>query len=139
MAARIQKELDQMLIEAGKITPQQLEDAIAEQRKTGEKLTKTIVKMGLLKEKEIVQSLGQHLGIQVIDLSKYQIDKELVRLIPQDVAMKYQLVPVFKDLNVLTIAMVDPSNAYAVDEVTRLTQHELELAVCTEADMTQAL
>ncbi|MBW1741404.1 MAG: Flp pilus assembly complex ATPase component TadA [Deltaproteobacteria bacterium] len=135
----VRKKLGEMLIEAGKITRQQLEQALSEQRKSGEKLGKTLVRLHILEEKEIIETLSQQLKIPIIDLSHYRLDKELTRLIPEDIARKYQIFPLYRNLNVLTVAMVDPLDVYAIDEVIRITQHEVELAICTEADLKQAI
>lgn len=139
MARIVRKKLGEMLIEAGKLPPEELERALSEQQKTGEKLGKTLVRLNILRETEIIEILSQQLKIPIIDLGDYQFDKELIHLVPEDIAREYQLFPLVKNANVLTVVMVDPLDVYAIDEVIRTTQHEVELAICTDADIKQAL
>jgi len=128
-----------MLVGTGKITPEQLEQAISVQRKTGEKLGKTLAGLDILEEREIIETLSQQLRIPIINLSDHEIDKEVIDLIPEDIARENQLFPLAKTLNVLTVAMVDPLDIHAIDEIIRITQHEVELVICSEDDISQAL
>ena len=139
MPQRIRKRIGEMLVGAGKITPEQLEQAISVQRKTGEKLGKTLAGLDILEEREIIETLSQQLRIPIINLSDHEIDKEVIGLIPEDIARKNQLFPLAKTLNVLTVAMVDPLDIHAIDEIIRITQHEVELVICSEDDIKQAL
>lgn len=139
MPQRIRKRIGEMLVGAGKITPEQLEQAISVQRKTGEKLGKTLAGLDILEEREIIETLSQQLRIPIINLSDHEIDKEVIDLIPEDIARENQLFPLAKTLNVLTVAMVDPLDIHAIDEIIRITQHEVELVICSEDDIKQAL
>ena len=139
MPQRIRKRIGEMLVGAGKITPEQLEQSISVQRKTGEKLGKTLAGLDILEEREIIETLSQQLRIPIINLSDHEIDKEVIDLIPEDIARENQLFPLAKTLNVLTVAMVDPLDIHAIDEIIRITQHEVELVICSEDDIKQAL
>lgn len=139
MPQRTRKRIGEMLVGAGKITPEQLDQAISVQQKTGEKLGKTLAGLDILEEREIIETLSQQLRIPIINLSDHEIDKEVIGLIPENIARKNQLIPLAKNLNVLTVAMVDPLDIHAIDEIIRTTQHEVELVICTEDDIRQAL
>lgn len=137
--AKIRKRLGEILISANKLTELQLQRALAEQSKTREKLGKVVVKMGFLKENELLQTLSAQLRVPIIDLNKYPIDEGLVAFFPHDMARNFQVLPIGQKMNVLTLAMVDPLDIQAIDEVIHKTQREVEPVICTEAEMKFAL
>ncbi len=117
MAKREKKSLGQSLVEEGIITPEQLEQAQAEEKHLGLRLRKILVKMGLIAEEDLVVFLSTKLGLPRIELGNYLIDPKITELVPEDLARKYELIPVLKIGNRLTCAMVDPWNVFALDEV----------------------
>lgn len=131
--------LGDMLIEANKITHDQLNRALSEQKKKGEKIGKVLVEMGFIEEETLLKFLSWQLNVPVIDLSTVQIDKELIGLIPEDVLKKYKIMPVSKEFKVLSLAMVDPIDITVIDEVIRITRLEVEPIICTESDLDQTL
>ena len=120
------KRLGDILLEAGLIDQQKLEEAIALQKVTRERLGRLLIKQGFVSEEEIMRTLSQQLRIPYLDLSNQAIDKKLVLLVPQTLAENYLLVPIREDGKTLTVAMADPLNILAIDELsirTKLTMN----------------
>ncbi|MFH1147611.1 MAG: ATPase, T2SS/T4P/T4SS family [Pseudomonadota bacterium] len=139
MAFRVKKRLGQILLEAGKTTEEELQKALAEQAKTGEKLGKVILRIGLLKEQELIRTLSEQLKVPIIDLNSCIVEEELLNQIGADMARNYQILPIAQNRNVLTLAMVDPLDIAAIDEVIHKTQREVDLVICSELEMKYAL
>lgn len=135
----MKKRLGEILIEAGRISQDDLTKVLAEQRKYGEKLGRVIVRLGLLSEKEIMDVLSVQLGISIVSLDKREIPIELIRLVPEDIEKGYMVLPIERRFNVLKLAMVDPLDINAIDEVTRLVRMEVEPYITTEAEMRRAI
>lgn len=132
---KIKKSLGESLVEEGIITKEQLEQAKAEERKTGNRLRKVLVKMGLISEDDLVTFLAEKLGIVRIELSNYLIHPEIMESIPEELARKYEIMPVLKIGNRLTCAMTDPWNVFALDEIRLKTNLIIEPAAATEAEI----
>jgi type IV pilus assembly protein PilB len=133
------KTLGESLVEEGIITPEQLIQAQTEEKRTGQRLRKVLVKMGLIAEEDLVSFLSEKLGIPRVELGNYLIDPKIAELIPEELARKYELIPVLKIGNRLTCAMVDPWNIFALDEVRAKTDLTVEPAVATENEIKKAL
>ena len=133
------KRLGEMLIEAGKITPGQLEVALAAQKRSGERLGRILIKQGLITETVLLEVLVQNLGIPLIDLSATPPDKEAARLIPLSLAERHGVIPIRKRGNRLTVAMADPTNFFAIDDLRMVTQCEIEPVMTMEADILKAI
>lgn len=131
--------LGELLVSKGLITPKQLEDALQEQKISGAKLGSALVKLGYISEKNLVSFLSRHYGVPAIDLSEVQIDPEVIKMIPPDVVFKYQVIP-FKRLgSTLRVAMSDPSNILAIDDIKFLTSCHVEVFVSTESAIKAAI
>jgi len=139
MARMIRKKLGEILVGAGKLSDESLVRALDEQKKYGEKLGKILTKMEFLTEKEIIDTLSQQLGIPIVSLDGRDIPMDLIRLFPEEVWKNYMVIPFEKHFNVLRIAMVDPLDINAIDEVARLVKMEVEPCIVTEGDMKRAL
>ncbi|HQP57276.1 MAG TPA: hypothetical protein PLN83_14310, partial [Syntrophorhabdus sp.] len=135
----IRKKLGEILVGAGKLSDESLVRALDEQKKYGEKLGKILTKMEFLTEKEIIDTLSQQLGIPIVSLDGRDIPMDLIRLFPEEVWKNYMVIPFEKHFNVLRIAMVDPLDINAIDEVARLVKMEVEPCIVTEGDMKRAL
>lgn len=109
--------LEQLLISSGKITESQLEKALSIQRKTGKKINEILIEKDFITEDEIIKVLELHLGIPYIDLDNYQINPEVATLIPENIVKRHELIAVDRKDNILVIAMVDPLNIFALDDV----------------------
>ena len=135
MVKSLRKRLNEILIEGKLITEAQLEQALKIQRKKGGRLSQILVEEGYVKETDLVACLAAELGIPPINLDKYQIDGEIVKLIPEHVARHYQLLPLSKIGKTLTVAMADPLNVFAMDDIRILTGYRIEPIICTEKDI----
>ena len=111
------KRLGDILLEAGLIDQRKLEEAIALQKVTRERLGRVLIKQGFVSEEDIMRTLSQQLRIPYIDLSNQTINRNLSLLVPQTVAENYLLVPIREDGRSLTVAMSDPLNILAIDEL----------------------
>jgi type IV pilus assembly protein PilB len=135
MAAR----LGQLLITSNIITEEHLKEALDLQRREGGRLGSNLVKLGFITEEKLVAFLSRQYGVPAIDLSDYKIDLSLLKLIPVEMARKYFIVPVARVGATLTIAMVDPSNVFAIDDVKFRTGYNVEVVVSSESSILQAI
>lgn len=137
--ARIRKRLGELLLDAKKLTEKDLLRALTEQKKYGNKLGKVIVKLGMLSEKEIIDTVSKQLNIPIVDLKELEIPEDVVSLITTDIAKNSMLIPVMRRHNVLKLAMVDPLDIDAMDNVARMVKMEIEPLIVTEDELKQAL
>ena len=123
--------LGDLLVQSGKLTPQQLQQGLAAQKEKGGRLGSNLVRLGFLSEKELVEFLSQHFGVPAIDLNRVEIDESVVKIIPADVARKYTILPVTKVGAKLTIAMIDPTNVFAMDDIKFMTGYNVDPVVAS--------
>jgi len=135
----MRKRLGELLLDAKKLTEKDLLRALTEQKKYGDKLGKVIVKLGMLSEKEIIDTVSKQLNIPIIDLKALEIPDDVVSLITADIAKNSMLIPVMRRYNVLKLAMVDPLDIDAMDNVARMVKMEIEPLIVTEDELKQAL
>ena len=135
----MRKRLGELLLDAKKLTEKDLLRALTEQKKYGDKLGKVIVKLGMLSEKEIIDTVSKQLNIPIIDLKALEIPEDVVLLITADIAKNSMLIPVMRRYNVLKLAMVDPLDIDAMDNVARMVKMEIEPLIVTEDELKQAL
>jgi type IV pilus assembly protein PilB len=135
MAAR----LSEILLRANLLTRDQLEQAIAQQKVDGSRLGTVLTKLGLVKEDEITRCLGEHYGIPYIDLDTQTIAPEVIRLIHPAIVQKHLVIPVAKNGTILTMAMADPTNVFAVDDIKFMTGLKVELLMTTESAIRRAI
>ncbi|PYT13670.1 MAG: type IV-A pilus assembly ATPase PilB [Acidobacteria bacterium] len=131
--------LGEMLIKSGLLTPQKLQEALEYQKTNGGKLGLNLVKLGFVKEEDITRVLSQQYGVPAINLSKVEIDDAVVKLIPSEVAQKYLIMPVSRTGATLTIAMVDPTNVFAMDDIKFMTGYNVEPVVASEVAIKEAI
>jgi type IV pilus assembly protein PilB len=131
--------LGDALIQDGLIAEEQLMAALAKQKKSGKRLGEVLVEMGLVKEEEIVEVLGRQLGIPYINLSTYLIDPITAKIIPEHIAKRHNLIPINKVGNKLTVAMVDPLNILAIDDIQLMTGLIVKPVVATSKDILEAI
>jgi len=127
------------LIAEGLINEEQLQQALALQKKSGKRLGAVLVEMHLVTEHDIVQILSKQLKIPFIDLSNYLIDPIIAKLVPEHLAKRHMLIPINKVGNKLTVAMVDPLNIIAIDDIQLLTGLMVKPVVATQTDINKAL
>src|SRR2546426_3357699 len=131
--------LGEMLIKAGLLTPQKLQEALEYQKTNGGKLGLNLVKLGFVKEEDITRVLSQQYGVPAINLTKVEVDDTVVKLIPSEVAQKYLIMPVSRTGATLTIAMVDPTNVFAMDDIKFMTGYNVEPVVASEVAIKEAI
>src|SRR6266704_2586319 len=131
--------LGEMLIKAGLLSPQKLQEALEYQKTNGGKLGFNLVKLGLVKEEDITRVLSQQYGVPAINLTKVELDDAVVKLIPSEVAQKYLILPVSRNGATLTVAMVDPTNVFAMDDIKFMTGYNVEPVVASEVAIKEAI
>ena len=140
MARRvIGKKLGELLLERKVITADQLEQGLRVQQEKGGLLGQILVSLGYATEEAIAQALTAQYGFPYLPLKHYSIDGELLRMIPENVARQYCLVPVDRIGDTFTIAMADPLNAKAVEDIEMLTRCSVQVFVSTWSDVTEAI
>ncbi|MDE2179581.1 MAG: type IV-A pilus assembly ATPase PilB [candidate division NC10 bacterium] len=131
--------IGEMLVRANLITPEQLHEAIALQKSSGGRIGSILVKLKYLNEEAITSFLGRQYGVPPVDLSKGTIDPAILALVPAEVARKYLLIPVSRTGGSLRVAMADPSDIVAIDEVRFITGHNIQPMVASETSIQNAL
>ncbi len=135
----LKERLKKILIENQIVKPEDLDKALEEQRENGGEISKILVKMNLITEDELTLVLSQGLGMPPIDISRLKVDPDVVKIIPRDVAVNYQILPVSKIGESLTLAMADPLNIFAIDNVRALTGLEINPIISRSKDILQAI
>ena len=136
---RERKRLGDILLEAGKISLAQLNRALETQRKTKRRLGEVLIDQGLLTEDEIADVLAQQLSLERIDLEKTFVEQDMARSIPKEVALKYTAIPIFMRDGKLVVAMSDPLNMFAIDDICFITQKRIQPAVSTKKQIQKAI
>src|SRR5437660_3369910 len=131
--------LGELLTKASLITQDQLKDALKLQKETGGKLGETLIKLGFVAEEDITECLSQQFGVPSINLAHFDIDSSVIKLIPADVARKYNILPVNKTGATITIAMADPTNVFAMDDIKFMTGYNVEPVVASELGIKAAI
>ena len=129
----------QKLVQEEQITADQLQLAEKQATETGDSLQKIFIKLGILTEKELLERLSAFYEVPILDLASLHIKKEVIALIPENLAAKYLLIPVFKIGTTLTIATNDPLNFYGLDQVGRQTQLNVKMVLSKESSITKAI
>ncbi|MFH1593761.1 MAG: hypothetical protein ABID09_03570 [Candidatus Omnitrophota bacterium] len=135
----VKKQLGELLIERGVITGAQLEKAIKVQNEKGGLLGQILVVLGFTKEEEIAQALTVQYGFPYLPLQNYELNKEIVNIMPENVARQYCLVAVDKLGETLTIAMSNPLNVKAIEDLELLTKCKVQVFVSTLTDINTAI
>src|SRR5512139_2115704 len=125
--------LGQLLIASSIISEEQLKQALGIQKKEGGRLGTNLVRLGFVTEDKLVAFLSKQFGLPAINLGEYKIDGAVLKLIPADMAKKYLIMPVARVGATLTIAMADPSNVFAIDDVKFMTGYNVEVVVSSES------
>jgi type IV pilus assembly protein PilB len=128
-----------LLLKEKRITSEQLQQALKQQKADGGKLGYNLVKMGFVKDDEITALLSKQYGVPSINLAQFEIDPGVIKLIPADTAQKYQIVPLSRAGATLTIAMTDPTNVFAMDDIKFMTGYNVEPVVASETAVMEAI
>ncbi|MGE5551673.1 MAG: GspE/PulE family protein [Bacteroidota bacterium] len=139
MAIGVKRRLGELLIEAGYINTSQLDEALEQQKATGERIGATLVKLGYLDAQSLIEVLEFQLGIPHINLTKRKIDPAIACLVPEQVAKKYRCFAVERQGKKLLLAMLDPTDVFALDDLKLTLGYEIVPAITTEDDFRQVM
>jgi type IV pilus assembly protein PilB len=131
--------LGAMLVSSGLITDEQLKKALAAQKAEGGRLGSILVKQGFIQEDKLMTFLSKQYGVPYVDLGKFEINSAVIKHIPADVAQKYRIMPINRTGSTITIAMVDPSNIFAIDDIKFMTGYNVEAVVATEGAIVESI
>jgi type IV pilus assembly protein PilB len=131
--------LGEMLVKAKIISEDQLKKALEEQSKSGGRLGYNLAKLNILEETEIVSFLSKQYGVPSINLVEFEVDAGIIKLIPGKTAKKYQLIPISRTGGTLTLAMADPTNVFALDDIKFMTGYNVEPVVASETAIEDAI
>lgn len=127
--------LGELLIRNQLVTEDQLKKALEAQKVDGGRLGASLIKLGYIKEDELAAFLSKQYGVPSINLSEFEIDAAVIRLLPAEVAQKYQIIPINRAGSTLIVAMADPSNIFAIDDIKFMTGYNVEVVVAPEASI----
>jgi len=127
--------LGDLLVKEKVITPDQLDQALKVQKESGTRLGSVLVKLGFLSDEDVTNFLSRQYGVPAINLTFFEIDNTVVKLIPYETAKRYQILPLSRVGSSLTIAMVDPTNVFAMDDIKFMTGFNIEPVVASESSI----
>ena len=133
------KRLGELLIASGMLDEEGLEKGLALQKETKERLGTTLISSGIITEQQMIEALQMQLGIDYVDLSKMQIPATLASAVPKNIAKQYQVVPVKVEKDNLYLAMSDPTNFYAIEEVKKSSRKKIIPVIATSAGVEHAI
>src|SRR5579863_4549868 len=131
--------LGEILVRDSLISAEQLKQALEHQKREGGRLGTCLVKLGLVSDEDITAVLSRQYGVPSINLKFYEVDPSVIKLIPQETAVRYQIVPLSRVGSTLTIAMTDPTNVFAMDDIKFMTGFNVEPVVASETAITEAI
>ena len=133
------KQLGQIMLELGFITNEQLDLALEEHRRSPKSLGRVLIDMGFIKEGDLVRALAEQVGLEFVDLTEYPIDASATALLPEALARRYRAIPVGERDGKLLVAMSDPANVYALDDIRTITGRDVQPVVATANDVERAI
>ncbi len=128
---RKKMKLGELLVFSGKITEKQLEESLNDQNQDGEKIGEILVEKGYVNERDIIEVLEMQLGIPHVDLDKVTVDEDIVSLLPENIARKYGLIPIAREVDKIVVAMVDPLDIFALDDLKMYLHAEIKPVMST--------
>jgi len=136
---QIDKPLGQILVERGVINNVYLEKALETQKRKGGLIGEVIVELGFAKEEDIAYCLSLQFGYPYLSLENYEISSDVAKIIPKNVCLHYCLVPIDKIANTLTVAMANPLNTQAVEDLEDISQCDIQIFVSTPSDIRKSI
>jgi len=133
------KQLGDILLEGGHVTREQLEHAVSEQRRLGRSLGRVLVDLGVLTEQQLVAALATQIGMRFVDLSDHPVDGSAVSRVSEPVCRRHTALPIGYEDGKLVVAMADPANVFAIDDIRSATGLEVKAVVSTKADVVAAI
>ncbi len=131
--------IGELLITEGLVDESQLKKALDEQKKTKDSLGTILVKLGFVSETDLTNALGKQLGVASVDLSHFEIDAKVLSVIPEDIARKYKVIPLHRMGYTITLAMSNPTNVLAIDDIKFRTGYNVEAVVSAETSIMRAI
>ena len=131
--------LGELLLKENLINSDQLKQALEHQKSTGGRLGNSLVKLGFLSDDEVTAVLSRQYGVPSINLGYFEVDPSVTKLIPMETALKYQILPLSRVGSSLTVAMVDPTNVFAMDDIKFMTGFNIEPVVASESAINEAI
>ncbi len=131
--------LGDILVKENLLSAEQLKKALDYQKQHGGRLGSCLVKLGLVSDEDITAVLSRQYGVPSINLKFYEVDPAVIRLVPQETAVRYQIVPLSRVGSTLTIAMTDPTNVFAMDDIKFMTGFNVEPVVASESSINEAI
>jgi type IV pilus assembly protein PilB len=131
--------LGELLLRDQIISPEQLQRAQEESRKSGDRLGNALIKTGAIPEEDLTQFLSKQYGVPAVNLSEFDIDAEVIALVPKDVAIRHRVVPVNRAGSSLIVAIADPSNILAIDDLKFVTGYNIEAVVASDVAISEAI
>jgi type IV pilus assembly protein PilB len=131
--------IGELLLKEKRISPEQLQEALNYQKANGGKLGFNLVKLGFVKDEELTALLSKQYGVPSINLAQFEIDPAVIKLIPAETAQKYQIIPLSRAGATLTIAMTDPTNVFAMDDIKFMTGYNVEPVVASETAVMESI
>ena len=131
--------LGELLVRENLISPLQLQKAMETQRASGGRLGHQLTKLGYIEENELTSFLSKQYSVPSINLRDFEIDGEVLKLVPKEVVVRHQVLPINKSGNTLIVAMADPSNIYAIDDIKFITNFNMDVVVASEAQIAEAI
>jgi type IV pilus assembly protein PilB len=133
------KQLGDILLDSGLVTQQQLAEAYEEHQRAGRALGRVLVEKGVLTESQLVAALAQQIGLKFVDLSDFPVDGAAIASVPPAVCRRYNALPIGYEDGRLMVAMSDPANVFAIDDIRSITGAEVKPVVATKSDVTAAI
>ncbi|HOZ47598.1 MAG TPA: ATPase, T2SS/T4P/T4SS family [Candidatus Hydrogenedentes bacterium] len=139
MAVAPKRQLGDILVEQGVISPLELDEALQRQRLTGDMMGRVLVSMGLCEEQDIVEALGLQAGMERVNLGKFKVAEKVLRRVPPDVAKFYNIIPVREEGSTLVVAMADPLNLSILDDLSQILGCPVKGAISNQEEVTESL
>jgi type IV pilus assembly protein PilB len=131
--------IGELLVKENLITALQLKNAVTSQRSSGGRLGHELTKLGYIEENELITFLSKQYSVPSINLSEFDIDADVLKILPKEVVTRHQVIPVNKTGNTLIVAMADPSNIYAVDDIKFITGMKIDVVVASEQAIAESI
>ena len=133
------RQLGHILLAEGLVTPEQLTDAFDEHQRIGRSLGRVLVERGILSESQLVAALAQQIGLRFLELSDHPIDASAAAVVPAAVCRRYNALPIGYEDGRIVVAMADPANVFAIDDIRSISGMDVKPVVATKADVTAAI
>ncbi len=133
------KSVTHLLIEDGLVTKEQLLEALEQKKESGKSLARTLIEMGVVSEVKLTEVLAQHLDMEFIDIGNYHVDLTAVALLDEKISSRHLAIPLRFDEDTLVVAMADPTNIFALDDVKMYTGYQVRPVVATKGDIEDAI